>query len=197
MPWYVLYDWVEVYNYDPAHDEFELDWRDDFNRFDQTRWHKGSGTFETNSSIFHPSNVYVQDGHMIIKMEPLDIHEAEHEEEKLEEEHYAQMHPHPDLHVSSSEVHHTALHHGDLHHTGLHHGDFHHGGLYQGDLPHGGLPHGLDGVHHREHGQLIHDAVPSLESLYDQHERPHGHLEPRHDLINEHSREYHVQDQHV
>ena len=34
MPWYVLYDYVEVYRYDPESHDFELDWRDDFNRFD-------------------------------------------------------------------------------------------------------------------------------------------------------------------
>ena len=34
MPWYVLYDYVEVYKYDVDRDEFELDWRDDFNQFD-------------------------------------------------------------------------------------------------------------------------------------------------------------------
>ena len=34
MPWYVLYDYVEVYNYDPYTNSFHLDWRDDFNRFD-------------------------------------------------------------------------------------------------------------------------------------------------------------------
>ena len=89
MPWYVLYDWVEVYNYNPSNGQFDLDWRDDFQRFDYSRWHKASGSFETNSSVFVPENVYVENGKMVIKMEPLDDHEAEHEQERIEEEHLA------------------------------------------------------------------------------------------------------------
>ena len=99
MPWYVLYDWVEVYKYNPSNGQFDLDWRDDFNRFDYKRWHKASGSFETNSSIFYPENVYVEDGHMVIKMEPLEEHEAEHEFERIEEEHYAQLFPPLEMHI--------------------------------------------------------------------------------------------------
>lgn len=149
MPWYVLYDYVEVYRYDGDGDSFELAWRDDFNRFDETRWHKASGSFENNSSVFHPSNVYTSNGNLVIKMEPLDGHEAEHE------------------------------HHAEQSHSLLHAGDVH------GDAS---LHHG---VHRREDGQLVHDAVPGLDRAYDQHEHL-GHLAPRHDLINERSHDFHV-----
>lgn len=54
MPWYVLYDYVEVYKYNESLNEFEFHWRDDFDAFDSGRWHKASGGFEANSSVFYP-----------------------------------------------------------------------------------------------------------------------------------------------
>ena len=70
MPWYVLYDYVEVFVYNQYKNEFELHWRDDFDAFDSGRWHKASGGFEANSSSFHPANVYTEHGNLVIKMEP-------------------------------------------------------------------------------------------------------------------------------
>ena len=70
MPWYVLYDYVEVYHYEAEANEFRLHWRDDFNSFDASRWHKASGGFEANSSIFHPDNAYTKAGNLVLKMEP-------------------------------------------------------------------------------------------------------------------------------
>ena len=81
MPWYVLYDYVEVYKYNPSKNEFEFDWRDDFNAFDSGRWHKASGGFEANSSTFYPSNVYTTGGNLVLKMEPVEgYHEHSHHE---------------------------------------------------------------------------------------------------------------------
>ena len=71
MPWYVLYDYVEVYKYNQYQNVFEFDWRDDFNAFDSGRWHKASGGFEANSSVFYPSNVYTTGGNLVLKMEPM------------------------------------------------------------------------------------------------------------------------------
>lgn len=70
MPWYVLYDYVEVSTYDHDTNEFNLHWRDDFDNYDTERWHKASGSFDANSSVFHPENVYVKGGNLILKMEP-------------------------------------------------------------------------------------------------------------------------------
>jgi len=58
MPWYAIYDYVETYTYNEHNNEFEFNWRDDFNEFDTSRWHKASGGFDSSSSVFYPSNVY-------------------------------------------------------------------------------------------------------------------------------------------
>ena len=81
MPWYVLYDYVEVFTYNEHLNEFEFHWRDDFNAFDSGRWHKASGGFEANSSVFYPQNVYTSGGNLVIKMEPMDgqHHEGVHD----------------------------------------------------------------------------------------------------------------------
>lgn len=34
MPWYLLFDYVEVYRYNPNTKSFDYEWRDDFNEFD-------------------------------------------------------------------------------------------------------------------------------------------------------------------
>ena len=78
MPWYVLYDYVEVFVYNEHLHEFELHWRDDFDAFDSGRWHKASGGFEANSSSFHPSNVYTEHGNLVIKMDQFESHHHHH-----------------------------------------------------------------------------------------------------------------------
>jgi beta-glucanase (GH16 family) len=99
MPWYLLYDYVEVFTYNEDSKEFELHWRDDFDSFDEKRWHKASGGFDANSSVFHPENVSVKAGNLVLKMEP---------EEHV---HYEEVH-----HEYAPE-HHLSEHHGDrLHH---------------------------------------------------------------------------------
>ena len=54
MPWYLLYDYVEVFTFNEHKNEFEFQWRDDFDAFDSNRWHKASGGFEASSSVFYP-----------------------------------------------------------------------------------------------------------------------------------------------
>ena len=74
MPWYVLYDYVEVFTYDQENNEFKFHWRDDFDSFDSGKWHKAAGGFESNTSVFHPENVFTSGGHLVLKMEPLRSH---------------------------------------------------------------------------------------------------------------------------
>ena len=81
MPWFLLYDYVEVHNWNHDTNEFELLWRDDFDNFDDNRWHKASGGFDANSSVFHPNNVSVKAGNLVLKMEP-DTSDAKAEEKE-------------------------------------------------------------------------------------------------------------------
>ena len=116
MPWYVLYDYVEVFNYDQHTGEFIFDWRDEFDAFDSGRWHKASGGFEANSSVFYPSNVYTSGGNLVLKMEPMDHHDDHHHD------YHHEMRDH-ELHASA---HHDMSHHGhDEWYTG--HDSFSHG----------------------------------------------------------------------
>ena len=103
MPWYVLYDFVEVHTYDEEANEFNLHWRDEFNTFDHERWHKATGGFDSNSSIFHPDNVSVKGGNLVIKMEPIEApvhHEVAVEHHEMAVEHHETIaapilhHPH-------------------------------------------------------------------------------------------------------
>ena len=65
MPWYVHYDWVEVYAYDHSSKQFHLSWRDDFNGAnysspDLNRWYPSDGWgFDSNSSTFYKNHVYI------------------------------------------------------------------------------------------------------------------------------------------
>lgn len=80
MPWYTLFDYVEAYRYNNDSHGWDLAWRDDFNEFDESRWRKETGTFEANSAIFAPNNVYVENGNLVIKMERDDHTTLAHDE---------------------------------------------------------------------------------------------------------------------
>ena len=82
FPWYAKYDYVEVWDYvepdqwsstDGADEDhpFQLRWRDDFDTFDETKWVKSNNwSFNDNLVTFMESNVYVQDGNLVLKLEP-------------------------------------------------------------------------------------------------------------------------------
>ena len=57
---------------------FKFHWRDDFNAFDNERWHKASDGFESNTSVFHPENAFTSGGHLVLKMEPELTKEEQH-----------------------------------------------------------------------------------------------------------------------
>ena len=71
MPWYARYDFVETYTYDESMKQFNLKWRDDFDSFDESRWLKSDNWgFDSNSTTFWASQVSVEDGALVLKMEP-------------------------------------------------------------------------------------------------------------------------------
>jgi len=79
MPWTVEYDYVEAYTFNSATGGFDFHWKDDFNTFDTSKWHKADNTtFDANSSIFRASQVSVKDSKLILKMEPDPAAESYH-----------------------------------------------------------------------------------------------------------------------
>ena len=70
MPWYTRYDYVKVETYNRVTREFELHWEDDFDSFDESRWLKSDDkSFDDNSSTFYASQVYVENGALVLKMD--------------------------------------------------------------------------------------------------------------------------------
>ena len=64
LPAYQFVNWVRYYRYENG--QFVLDWTDDFDTFDATRWAKGNWTFDGNRVDLDPSNAVVQDGTLIL-----------------------------------------------------------------------------------------------------------------------------------
>lgn len=67
LPVYAYYDWVKFYSYTPSSDKmFTLQWTDNFEGFDQSRWQKGTHTWFGNNCDFITQNCVFQDGYMIL-----------------------------------------------------------------------------------------------------------------------------------
>jgi endo-1,3-1,4-beta-glycanase ExoK len=64
LPAYQFVNWIKYYRYDNG--QFVLDWTDEFDAFDTTRWAKGNWTFDGNLVDFDPANAVVQDGTLIL-----------------------------------------------------------------------------------------------------------------------------------
>ena len=94
MPWEVEYDYVETYVYNSETSGFDFNWRDNFNTFDTSRWHKSDNTtFDANSTTFRASQAFIKEGKLVLKMEPDhdgDIH-GEHRFDHPQVEHTMTM----------------------------------------------------------------------------------------------------------
>jgi len=66
LPQHQYVDWIEYYRYDTG--TFTFDWRDDFETFDDTRWSKGTWTFDCNEVTFSPDNVYIESGKLVLAL---------------------------------------------------------------------------------------------------------------------------------
>jgi endo-1,3-1,4-beta-glycanase ExoK len=64
LPAYQFVNWIRYYRYENG--KFVLDWTDDFDTFDTSRWSKGNWTFGGNRVDFDPANAVVQDGTLIL-----------------------------------------------------------------------------------------------------------------------------------
>ena len=70
MPWYARYDYVKIEKYNSSTGGFDLYWQDDFDSFDSGKWLKSDGWgFGDNSSTFYQSQVYTENGALVLKMD--------------------------------------------------------------------------------------------------------------------------------
>lgn len=72
LPAFSYYDWVSYSSYTPGSgtsgtgNNFTLQWKDDFNAWDQTRWEKATHTFNGNNCDFIQENAVFQNGMLIL-----------------------------------------------------------------------------------------------------------------------------------
>jgi len=64
LPAYQFVNWIRYYRYENG--QLVLDWTDDFDTFDTSRWSKGNWTFTGNRVDFDPANAVAQDGTLIL-----------------------------------------------------------------------------------------------------------------------------------
>ena len=72
LPLFQFINWVKVYKYTPGRGEggsdFTLDWTDNFDTFDGSRWGKGDWTFDGNRVDLTDKNIYSRDGMLILAL---------------------------------------------------------------------------------------------------------------------------------
>ncbi|WP_369829056.1 family 16 glycosylhydrolase [Fibrobacter sp. UWB5] len=72
LPLFQFINWVKVYKYTPGQGEggsdFTLDWTDNFDTFDGSRWGKGDWTFDGNRVDLTDKNIYSKDGMLILAL---------------------------------------------------------------------------------------------------------------------------------
>ncbi|GLR16812.1 family 16 glycosylhydrolase [Portibacter lacus] len=66
MPSYQYVEWLEYSSYDTATQEFTLEWRDDFDNFNSSRWAKAEWTFYCNEVDFAKENAFIEDGRLVL-----------------------------------------------------------------------------------------------------------------------------------
>jgi endo-1,3-1,4-beta-glycanase ExoK len=64
LPAYQFVNWIKYYRYDNG--QFVLDWTDEFDSLDVTRWATGNWTFDTNLVDFDPDNAVAKDSTLIL-----------------------------------------------------------------------------------------------------------------------------------
>lgn len=70
LPVYQFVNWIKYSTYTPGTGDngtdFTLDWTDDFDTFNTSRWSKANWTFNENLADFDPNNVLVRDGYLVL-----------------------------------------------------------------------------------------------------------------------------------
>lgn len=68
LPIYQFVSYVDYKAYNATTKTFEGGWRDEFTRFDTSRWSKANWTFDENRVDFAPENVLVKDGVLVLAL---------------------------------------------------------------------------------------------------------------------------------
>ncbi|SMF42786.1 glycoside hydrolase family 16 protein [Pseudobacteriovorax antillogorgiicola] len=68
LPSYVEVDWIKRYRWDNG--EFVLDWVDEFDSFDYSRWTKAAWTFEYAVNDFTPESTFTLDSKLFLRLAP-------------------------------------------------------------------------------------------------------------------------------
>ncbi len=72
LPLFAYYDYVSYASYTPgkgncgSNNNFTLQWKDDFDYWDHTRWEKATHTFQGNKCDFVPENILFKNGKLIL-----------------------------------------------------------------------------------------------------------------------------------
>ena len=66
LPQYQYVNWMRYYRYEAG--QFVLEWTDDFDTLDTSRWGRADWTFGENLADFDPNNVVIQDGTLILAL---------------------------------------------------------------------------------------------------------------------------------
>jgi beta-glucanase (GH16 family) len=67
LPLYQVIDWIQ---YESLEEDgtYKVQWRDDFDKFDNSRWGRGNWGFDTNMVTFAPENLKVIDGELVFAL---------------------------------------------------------------------------------------------------------------------------------
>lgn len=72
LPIFQFINWVKAYKYTPGQgpdgSDFTLDWTDNFDSFDASRWGKGNWTFDGNRVDLTENNIYAKDGMIVLAL---------------------------------------------------------------------------------------------------------------------------------
>lgn len=70
LPAYQFVNWISYSAYTPGEGDngtdFTMDWKDEFDTFNSTRWATANWTFDGNLVDFSPQNVVVKDGYLVL-----------------------------------------------------------------------------------------------------------------------------------
>merc|ERR1712223_2334001 len=100
-PYYTDVDYVEVHRYDEGTKTFLLNFRDDFDTYDQNRWASSDNkTWEGKDSTLKKENAYVKDGRVYLRMDKNSDYPSDDDEQSGDDDEHSGDDSHDeDFHV--------------------------------------------------------------------------------------------------